>query len=132
MSAIVTKLRSSFALDLQSQSSRSKNLLDMEQSLMSTGSTSSFSNAQILMEFKNNVHSDPLNSLAYLDFGNNSKNLFHNWTGVYCTQNRVVGLDVANMQLQGTITPFSGKLNLPLHAQPLFQQLCRIHTVHAR
>lgn len=111
-SEILTRTKISFARDLRSQSKRSKNHVDnhVARSLISSGSTSSSSDAQYLMEFKNSIHSDPFKGMANWNTTNNIHKLCRNWTGVSCRRNRVVGLDLGNMQLQGTIASSLGNL----------------------
>eukprot|EP00253_Pinus_taeda_P006563 PITA_06563 len=65
---------------------------------------------QSLLQFKKLITSDPYDSMA--NWGPTTH--FCNWTAVTCSHrhpNRVVGLDLSAMDLQGTISPFLGNLS---------------------
>ncbi|KAL5566085.1 hypothetical protein UlMin_029249 [Ulmus minor] len=70
-----------------------------------------YNDCQALLKFKKGITSDPNGVLQAW----NEANPFCNWTGVTChqhLQNRVTALKLADMQLQGGISPFLSNLSL--------------------
>ncbi|KAG6751601.1 hypothetical protein POTOM_043798 [Populus tomentosa] len=70
-----------------------------------------FTDCQALFKFKAGIISDPEGQLQ--DW--KEANPFCNWTGITChqsIQNRVIDLELTNMDLQGSISPFLSNLSL--------------------
>ncbi|KAL5566087.1 hypothetical protein UlMin_029251 [Ulmus minor] len=70
-----------------------------------------YNDCQTLLKFKKGITSDPNGVLQAW----NEANPFCNWTGVTChqrLQNRVTALKLADMKLQGGISPFLSNLSL--------------------
>ncbi|KAL5566081.1 hypothetical protein UlMin_029245 [Ulmus minor] len=70
-----------------------------------------YSDSQTLLKFKKGITRDPNGHIQAW----NEANPFCNWTGVTChqhLQNRVVALELVDLQLQGGISPFLSNLSL--------------------
>ncbi|XP_048324690.2 probable LRR receptor-like serine/threonine-protein kinase At3g47570 [Ziziphus jujuba] len=70
-----------------------------------------YTDCQTLLQFKKGIISDPFGHLQAW----NTANPFCNWTGVTChryLQNRVIALELIDMHLQGTMSPFLSNLSL--------------------
>ncbi|KAF3454472.1 hypothetical protein FNV43_RR04919 [Rhamnella rubrinervis] len=70
-----------------------------------------YSDCQTLLRFKKGIIDDPSDHLQAW----NTANPFCNWTGVTChryLQNRVIALELVDMNLQGIISPFLSNLSL--------------------
>ncbi|KAJ6918242.1 hypothetical protein NC651_012470 [Populus alba x Populus x berolinensis] len=72
---------------------------------------SNFTDCEALLKFKAGITSDPEGYVK--DW--NEANPFCNWTGVTChqsLQNRVIDLEITDMRLEGSISPFLSSLSL--------------------
>ncbi|XP_062084746.1 putative receptor-like protein kinase At3g47110 [Humulus lupulus] len=70
-----------------------------------------YNDCQMLLKFKKGITSDPHGNLQAW----NEANPFCNWTGVTCHQhlkNRVTALELVDMGLQGSLSPFLSNLSL--------------------
>ncbi|PON76404.1 Mitogen-activated protein kinase kinase kinase [Parasponia andersonii] len=81
-----------------------------------------------LLKFREGITSDPYGNLQ----GWNEANPFCNWTGVTChkhVENRVVALELIDMKLQGSLSPFLSNLSLltrlQLHINMFFGEIPR-------